>query len=130
MTSSVRCEWCNQNTTVKDDDFPGLCGACIKFAQAKLDLLEEGEELLPGELKALCRMDYDEASQRIMDERIKRVSEEIKATWSDNQAKSRCVYESCGVLLPKNISLLGKGERGLLTNYIKNQNMANYGTNK
>ncbi|MEK9986746.1 MAG: hypothetical protein VW879_18565 [Opitutae bacterium] len=130
MTSSVRCTWCNQNTTVKDDDFPGLCGACIKFAQAKLDLLEEGEELLPGELKALCRMDYDEDCQRLMDDRIKRVSEEIQQTWTEYQKKSRCVFEDTGVLLPQNISLMGKGELALLTSYIRNQNMANYGTKK
>ena len=89
----TRCDWCSQQVQSPDEEYPGLCGQCVKHANAKLELLEPGEELTPEELKALCRMDYDEESQAIMDEFIRRQCEQIQAGWSENMEESRRVIK-------------------------------------
>lgn len=103
-----RCDWCSQQIQSPDDLFPGLCGQCVKHANSKLELCQPGEELSPEELKALCRMDYDEDSQAIMDDFIKKQCEAIQAGWSENTEESRRAIKKKRMPLPKMFASLDR----------------------
>ena len=103
--TTVRCKGCGDIRRDFTKDHPDLCGMCSKDFEKKSEYAQELDHLplesgSERETLALVCCDYDEEAQRIVDERIKRVTEEIQGNWSDAMREKRATSKKKSYVLP------------------------------
>lgn len=77
--ATIHCKGCGDTRRNFTKDHPDLCGQCSKALKKKSEYAQEIEHLPPEsgsehESLALVCCDFDKDAQRIVDERIKRVT--------------------------------------------------------
>tara|TARA_R100000458_G_C8145775_1_gene155254 strand:- start:14 stop:376 length:363 start_codon:yes stop_codon:yes gene_type:complete len=92
--TTIRCKGCGDIRRNFTKDHSDLCGMCSKDFEKKIQYAQDHEHLPPEsgsehETFALVCCDFDKDAQRIVDERIKRVTEEIQNNWSDEMREKR-----------------------------------------
>lgn len=90
------CKWC-ERAIKKLPKFDGVCNFCYDQYIAKRDHVSKDPDMpkddtTEEELWALMNLNKAEG-QRIMDARIKRVSEQIQETWTTHQSAERVVQK-------------------------------------
>lgn len=90
------CKWC-ERAIKKLSQFDGVCDFCHDQYIAKRDHVSKNPDMpkddaTEEELWALMNLNTKEG-QRIMDARIKRVSEQIQETWTTHQSAERVVQK-------------------------------------
>ena len=93
-----KCKWCNISHVHKQvKGFRGVCSKCLKYRQNKVDYKQPEGYPLPDDnpsdevLRALVVMDYCDDAQKVMDERIARMKDEIQDCWTEKVRERRAV---------------------------------------
>ena len=103
--ATIRCKGCGDTRRNFTKDHPDLCGQCSKDFEKKSEYAQELGHLPPEsgserESLALVCCDFDKDAQRIVSERIKRVTEEIQGNWSDAMREKRATSKKNSYALP------------------------------
>ena len=90
------CKWCKRPVR-NMSKIDGVCDYCMTQFLIKKDFVSKNKDMPEDdtpeeELWALMNLNTTEG-QRIMDQRIKRVSKEIQTTWSTHQSEERAVQK-------------------------------------
>ena len=90
------CKWC-ERAIKKLSQFEGVCDFCHDQYIVKRDFVSKNpdmpeDDVTEEELWALVNLNTDEG-QRIMDARIKRVTQQIQESWTTPQSSERLVQK-------------------------------------
>lgn len=124
-----KCKWCKISHVHKQvKGFHGVCSKCLKYRQNKVDYKKPDGYPLPDDenvsnevLRALVVMDYCDEAQKVMDQRIAKMTSEIQDCWTEKVRERRAVSKKNNGSIVPSFSSSGRAKFRLYEPTVQNR---------